>query len=125
MASVRRVAPALVARSVVLLLVALPISARAADPKPGPPLTIHRAAGAIVLDGDLSDAGWQGIEEITTWFETRVGDNVEPQVRNAAYLAYDDRYFYAGFRFEDPDPKLVRAPLGITTPCPRPPTTRA
>jgi hypothetical protein len=112
MPSVRRVAPALVARSAVLLLVALPISARAADPRPGPPLTIHRAAGPIVLDGDLSDAGWQGIEEITTWFETRVGDNVEPQVRNGAYLAYDERYFYAGFRFEDRDPKHVRAPLG-------------
>ena len=85
---------------------------RAADPRPGPTLTIQRAAGPIVLDGDLSDSGWQGIPPITTWFETNVGDNVPPQVGNVAYLTYDDRYFYAGFQFEDPHPEGVRAPLG-------------
>jgi hypothetical protein len=26
----------------------------------------------ISLDGDLSDAGWQGVEPVTTWFEARV-----------------------------------------------------
>lgn len=86
--------------------------ARAADPSPGPPLTIRRAAGPITVDGDLSDAGWQGADSVTTWFETRVGDNIEPQVKNVAYLAYDDHYFYAGFRFDDPQPDGIRAPLG-------------
>ena len=55
-----------------------------AAPQPGPPLTIQRAAGPIAIDGDLSDAGWQGIDAVTTWFETHVGDNVEPQVKNVA-----------------------------------------
>ena len=87
-------------------------AARAAAPSPGPPLTIHRAGGPIVLDGDLSDAGWQGAKPITQWFETRVGDNVEPQVKNVAYLTYDDDYFYAGFVFDDPTPGAIRAPLG-------------
>ncbi|HKQ56603.1 MAG TPA: DUF5916 domain-containing protein [Candidatus Eisenbacteria bacterium] len=96
----------------VVHLLFVPGLALAADPKPGPPLTIKRAAGPIVADGDLSDAGWQGAEPITTWFETRVGDNVEPQVKNTAYLAYDDHYFYAGFVFDDPSPPTVRAPLG-------------
>lgn len=85
---------------------------RAADPAPGPPLTIQRAQGEITIDGALDDAGWQGIEGVTTWFETRVGDNVEPTVRNVGYLAYDDKYLYAAFRFEDPQPRLIRAPLG-------------
>ena len=89
-----------------------PAAGRAADPKPGPPLSIHRAPGPITLDGDLSDPGWQGAEKITTWFETNVGDNVEPQVKNVGYLTYDDQYFYAGFEFEDPDPKAIRAPIG-------------
>ena len=84
----------------------------AADPQPGPPLTIRKAARPIVADGDLSDAGWQGVEPVTTWFETRVGDNVEPQVKNVAYLAYDDESFYAGFVFDDPAPKSIRGPLG-------------
>ncbi len=97
-----------------LLLASLltPAAARAADPQPGPPLTIARAAGPIVADGDLSDAGWQGVTPVTTWFETRVGDNVEPQVKSAAYLAYDQDFFYAGFVFEDPTPRAIRAPLG-------------
>src|SRR5262245_26648808 len=94
-----------------ILTLAAP-AARAADPKPGPPLTIHRAAGPIVIDGDPSDPGWQGVQPITQWFETNVGDNVEPQVKNVAYLTYDDRYFYAAFVFDDPHPKGVRAPLG-------------
>ena len=49
---------------------------------PKPVLTIQRLTAPITLDGDLSDPGWKGIHPITTWFETNVGDNVEPQVRN-------------------------------------------
>ena len=94
----------------ILLLAPPPV--RAADPQLGPPLTIARAAGPIQVDGDLSDAGWQGVPGITTWYETNVGDNVEPPVGNVAYLAYDDRYLYAGFAFDDPDPAGIRAPLG-------------
>ena len=95
----------------VSLLVASSL-AWAADPQPGPPLSIRRAAGPIEVDGDLSDAGWQGAEPVTTWFETRVGDNAEPQVKNVGYLVYDDGYFYAGFAFDDPNPSAIRAPLG-------------
>src|SRR5262249_48742832 len=84
----------------------------AAAPSPGPPLTIRRAQGEIVVDGDLSDPGWQGADSVTTWFETRVGDNLPPQVGNLGMLAYDDRYLYAAFRFGDPPPELIRAPLG-------------
>jgi len=105
-------APLMVVRLLALLLVASVASAWAADPKPGPPLVIQKARGPITVDGDLSDAGWQGIPGITTWFETHVGDNVEPQVKNVAYLTYDDKYFYAGFVFEDPHPSAIRAPLG-------------
>ena len=39
------------------------------------------------------------------------GDNVEPQIRNVGYLTYDDRFFYAGFEFDDPDPQAIRAPF--------------
>lgn len=87
----------------------LPGAARAAAPNPGPPLTIERAKHPIVVDGDLSD--WQGVTAVTQWFETRVGDNVEPPVGNVGYLAYDEKYLYAAFRFDDPDPGLIRAPI--------------
>jgi len=93
-------------------LLLAPAAAYSADPKPGPQLTIQRAAGPITVDGDLSDPGWKGVTPITTWYETNVGDNVEPQVKNVAYLTYDDKYFYAAFDFQDPNPSGVRAPLG-------------
>src|SRR5262249_7126281 len=95
-----------------LALPAFAVSAHAAPPQPGPPLTIVRANGPITIDGDLSDEGWKGVPAVTQWYETRVGDSVEPQVRNVAYLAYDDRYLYAAFEFDDPKPNLIRAPLG-------------
>ncbi len=89
-----------------------PAASWGAEPRPGPPLAIRRVVGAIAVDGDLADAGWQGAERITTWFETNPGDNLEPKVDNIAYLAYDDRFFYAAFDFQDPKPSQIRAPLG-------------
>jgi hypothetical protein len=86
--------------------------AHAKDAQPGPPLSITRVTAPITIDGDLSDAGWKGVTPVTQWYETRVGDSVEPQVKNVGYLAYDDHYLYAAFNFEDPNPKLIRAPLG-------------
>src|SRR5262245_5562643 len=84
----------------------------AATKVPKIPLTIQKASGEIVLDGDLADAGWQGLPPVTQWFETNVGDNVEPQVKNVAWLAYDESNFYAAFQFEDPNPPGIRSPLG-------------
>jgi hypothetical protein len=106
-------------RSLLLPLSALALcalSAVAARPTaaaehPGPPIAIQRATAPISIDGDLTDAGWQGITPVTTWFETRVGDNVEPSVKNTGWVAYDDHYLYAAFRFEDPHPELIRAPI--------------
>src|SRR5262245_9982101 len=97
---------------VALALVLAGTPAEAAAPQPGPPLTIARASGPIVIDGDLSDAGWKGVQPVTQWYETRVGDSVEPQVKNVGWLAYDDKYLYAAFQFDDPNPRLIRAPLG-------------
>jgi hypothetical protein len=98
--------------AILLASAGLASAAAAAVPSPGPPLTITRAAGPITVDGNLDDAGWQGIAGVSQWYETRVGDSVEPHVKNVGYLAYDDRFLYAAFRFEDPDPKAIRAPLG-------------
>jgi hypothetical protein len=75
------------------------------------PLVAQRTAGEIVIDGRLDDAPWKDAAPIETWFETRPGDNVEPKVGNVAYLLFDDRYLYAGFEFEDPEPGKIRAPL--------------
>src|SRR5215472_12690843 len=73
-------------------------------------IEIHRAAGPITVDGDLSDPGWEGAAEVSTWYETNPGDNIPPRVRNLAWVTYDDHYFYAGFKFQDPRPASIRAP---------------
>lgn len=75
-------------------------------------IQIHRSRGPIVVDGDLSDPGWQGATRTDVWYETKPGDNVPPRVANVGYLAYDARFLYAGFEFADPDPHRIRAPLG-------------
>jgi hypothetical protein len=81
--------------AVVLALAALP--AMAAEPAPRATLDIRRAPGAIAIDGDLSDAGWQDVATIETFYEISPGINLEPQVKSVARLAYDDRHLYVAF----------------------------
>jgi len=76
----------------------------------GETLHISRAVGAIKIDGDLSDEGWKGTVPVTTWYEANPGDNTPPKVGNVGRIAYDDRFLYAAFEFEDPNPQAIRAP---------------
>jgi hypothetical protein len=75
--------------------------------------TIHitKATGRITIDGDLSDEAWQHATRIDKWYETQPGDNTEPKVKNVGYLTFDDRFLYAAFEFEDPNPTAMRAPF--------------
>jgi hypothetical protein len=73
---------------------------------------ITRATGPIRIDGDLSDEAWRTATRIDTWYEVQPGDNGVPPVKSAGYLTYDDRFFYAAFEFDDPNPSTLRAPLG-------------
>src|SRR2546428_1786631 len=86
--------------------------AGAQSPLSGEPIRVTRASARIAIDGDLSDEGWRGATRVEKWYEINPGDNTEPKVKNVGYLAYDDRFFYAGFEFEDPNPGGIRAPLG-------------
>src|SRR6266849_4589629 len=99
---------------VVVGLLAVFLSPRTPTAQPalaGELLHITRATGPITIDGDLSDEGWQRATRIDKWYETRPGDNVEPKVKNVGYLTFDDRFLYAAFEFEDPDPSAIRAPF--------------
>jgi hypothetical protein len=74
-------------------------------------LQIQRTDASIKVDGELSDDGWRNAVPIETWFEINPGDNVPPKVKSVAYLAYDEKALYAGFEFQDPDPRRIRAPF--------------
>jgi hypothetical protein len=73
---------------------------------------ITRATGPIRIDGDLSDEAWRMATRVETWYEVQPGDNGTPPVKSVGYLTYDDRFFYAAFEFDDPNPSTIRAPLG-------------
>ena len=90
---------------------ALLLAAAAGGAEPVPTLTVGRATGAIRVDGDLSDPGWQGAAVLDRFWETRPGDNVPPKVKTTAWVAYDDQHLYIGLRCEDPDPSSIRAPF--------------
>lgn len=75
-----------------------------------PTLEIRRAAGPIELDGDLSDAGWQGASRAGHFSEFQPGDNVRPPVETEAFLAYDENRLYVAF-IAHGDPSQLRASL--------------
>jgi hypothetical protein len=94
----------------VVLFIASTTAALADAPPPTPPLMLHRAEGAIHIDGDLSDPGWNNAAVIDKFYETSPGDNIPAKVKTIVHLTYDDRNFYIGIRCQDPDPKKIRAP---------------
>jgi len=92
-------------RCAIAVLILLPSTVYAAD------LTIRRLDAPIVLDGDVSDSGWTRALRIDDFVEYSRGDNTAPPARTTAWLAYDDRFFYAAFRCDDPNPSAIRAPF--------------
>jgi hypothetical protein len=84
-------------------------SAAARPPAGNAHLSVHRAAGPITIDGDISDPGWAGAAEIGTFYEIQPGDSTPPKVKTTAYVTYDDRFLYVAIRCDDPDPKKIRA----------------
>ncbi|MEP6769870.1 MAG: DUF5916 domain-containing protein [Acidobacteriota bacterium] len=74
------------------------------------PIVVPKLSASIRLSGDLSDPGWKRAVAVTEFYEVDPGDNTPPVVHTTAYLAYDDRFFYAAFRCGDPAPSRIRAP---------------
>jgi hypothetical protein len=99
-----------IAAAFLLFLLTKPHALMAQSSLAGETLHIGRATGSIKIDGNLSDEGWQGVKPVTTWYEANPGDNTPPKVRNVGRIAYDDRFLYAAFEFDDPNPHAIRAP---------------
>ena len=77
----------------------------------GEAIHIARATGPITVDGVLDEEAWRAATRVDKWYEISPGDNTEPRYSNVGRLAFDDRFFYVGLEFSDPDPKAIRAPL--------------
>ncbi len=97
--------PTLLAALIVLCARAL----LAQEPVP-PKMSLSRITQPILVDGDLSDPGWSEATVIDTFYEFTPGDGTVPAVRTIARVGLDDRFFYASFWCEEPDPRKIRAP---------------
>jgi hypothetical protein len=108
-----RTVAACAAIAVAAFMPTAPVGAQTAQSNlSGESYAITRAQGPIVIDGRLSDEGWRGALRIERWYEINPGDNIEPPVHSIGYLTYDDKFFYAGFEFDDPNPRAILAPFG-------------
>jgi hypothetical protein len=72
---------------------------------------IERVASAITVDGVIDAAEWANVKPIDVAFETFPGNNIAARVRTEAYLGYDDKNLYVGFRAFDPNTGAIRAHL--------------
>jgi hypothetical protein len=96
------------------VFLALTADPQAEDRAPLPipsPAQIQKGSGPIAVDGDLSDEGWKGALEVSTFFEIRPGDNTEPKVKTVGWAAYDEKFLYIAIRCDDPEPAKIRAPF--------------
>jgi hypothetical protein len=89
---------------------ALPTWAHKYVPVYKPELEIARAAGPIVIDGDLSDLGWQDAARVGNFAEHNPGDQTQPEVDTEVLVAYDEKKLYLGWLCYD-NPSEVRASL--------------
>jgi hypothetical protein len=80
------------------------------SPQIQPTLQIERAAGEIVIDGELDDAGWATAAKATGFSEFQPREGVPAAVPIEAWVTYDAEHLYVAFRVTD-DPSTVRASL--------------
>jgi hypothetical protein len=96
----------------IVLASAWPAAASGQSSLAGATFHIARATGPIRIDADLSDEAWRTATRIEKWYEVQPGDNREPPVKSVGHLTFDERFLYAAFEFDDPNPSTIRAPLG-------------
>lgn len=78
---------------------------------PTPNFAVHRAAGPIVVDGRLDDAGWAGTADIPIKWEITPGDNTPALAQSTCHVTFDSSKLYVGCHAFDPRPEQIRAHL--------------
>ena len=64
-------------------------------------------AAAIVVDGELSDAGWQPAVPVTTFVQRDPLEGAEPSFKTEARIVYDSSAIYVGVRAFDAEPSRI------------------
>ncbi|HEU4888567.1 MAG TPA: DUF5916 domain-containing protein [Thermoanaerobaculia bacterium] len=90
---------------VLLTLAATPLFA--ANWPEHPTLRAVRVSSGPAIDGDLSDAAWQGAPEFTDFTQHDPVDGAPPTMRTILRIVYDDDAIYFGTKVEDPHPPTM------------------
>ncbi len=82
----------------------------ATEPAPTPAIPInpgvyecHRAAGAVIIDGNPTDAAWRDAQIVTDFALPWLGQNHVARSRTIARLLWDDQFLYFLAEMDDTD----------------------
>ncbi|HUP59998.1 MAG TPA: DUF5916 domain-containing protein [Thermoanaerobaculia bacterium] len=91
-------------RTFIILIAGLVLApvAHAANWPERPVLRAVRVATPPSIDGDLSDAAWQGAPEFTDFTQHDPEDGAPATMRTSVRVVYDDKAIYFGAQMDDP-----------------------
>src|SRR4051794_8146858 len=73
-------------------------------PAQKPAFSATRVAKAPAIDGDLSDAAWQNVPEITSFTQHNPDDGKPATQKTVVKVVYDDHAIYFGAMLYDTNP---------------------
>ena len=74
------------------------------------PVTITKFAASPTIDGKLDEDMWKQAFVFKDFYQTQPGDNIPSSKPTEAFLGYDEKFLYIGFRCYD-EPDKVRATI--------------
>ncbi len=77
-------------------------------PEKSHPVTVPKISAPPIIDGKLDEEMWKTAAVFKDFIQTDPGDNVASSKPTEAYLAYDEKNLYIGFKCWD-DPGKIRA----------------
>lgn len=95
---------------ILLLLTVSGLADESFKPDYHPTLNIQPLQGNIQIDGDLSDSGWRTAARAGGFVENGPGDQIEPAVKSAALMTYDEAHLYIALIAWD-DPSEIRVSM--------------
>jgi hypothetical protein len=75
-------------------------------PEKANPVKIGKITAPMVIDGRLDEDMWKTAAVFKDFIQTGPGDNIAPSKPTEAYLAYDERNLYIGFKCWDERDKI-------------------
>ncbi len=75
-------------------------------PEKARPIAIPLTDMAITIDGRLDEEAWKSAAAFKDFYQTSPGDNIAPSRPTEAYMFYDEKHLYIGFKCWDEKDKI-------------------